>query len=225
MKRIRILLCFRNQITLLVTICLVVASVLYKNGTLTLFTPDQKGYQYYTKKKYNKAVALFVNPMFKGEVLFRQGSFKQAAEIYSGLNSAESAFNHGNSLVMLGKYQEAVEKYKSVIALRKDWQAPKDNLIIAIARAKMLKKEGGDMTGGEMGADDIVFTEGKKTKTDQTEIIDNSIEMSDAEMRTMWLRQVATKPSDFLRAKFAYQYAIKQISHKDNLNNNSRVNK
>jgi Ca-activated chloride channel family protein len=33
--------------------------------------------------------------------------------------------------------------------------------------------------------------------------------MSDEEMRSIWLRQVTTKPADFLRAKFAYQQATR----------------
>ena len=34
--------------------------------------------------------------------------------------------------------------------------------------------------------------------------------LSDEELREVWLRQVQTKPADFLRAKFAYQHAMRQ---------------
>jgi Ca-activated chloride channel family protein len=33
--------------------------------------------------------------------------------------------------------------------------------------------------------------------------------MSDEELRAVWLRQVQTKPADFLAAKFAYQQATR----------------
>ncbi len=36
--------------------------------------------------------------------------------------------------------------------------------------------------------------------------------MSDEELRAIWLRQVQTKPADFLAAKFAYQQAMRQES-------------
>jgi Ca-activated chloride channel family protein len=32
---------------------------------------------------------------------------------------------------------------------------------------------------------------------------------SDEELRAIWLRQVQTKPADFLAAKFAYQQAMR----------------
>jgi Ca-activated chloride channel family protein len=34
--------------------------------------------------------------------------------------------------------------------------------------------------------------------------------MSDAELRSVWLRQVQTRPADFLRAKFAQQHTARQ---------------
>jgi Ca-activated chloride channel family protein len=36
--------------------------------------------------------------------------------------------------------------------------------------------------------------------------------MSDEELRAVWLRQVQTKPADFLAAKFAYQLAMRPES-------------
>ena len=35
--------------------------------------------------------------------------------------------------------------------------------------------------------------------------------MSDEELRAVWLRQVQTKPADFLAAKFAYQQATRPV--------------
>ncbi len=72
----------------------------------------------------------------------------------------------------------------------------------------MVKKNGGDMTGGQLKADKYVFdkSKNKEQKDEQTEEVQK---VSDAEMRAMWLRKVQTRPADFLRAKFAYQYAMK----------------
>ena len=73
----------------------------------------------------------------------------------------------------------------------------------------MLKQEGGDMTGGMLAEDEIVFTKGKSPPAAGEKQIEGGQEMSDAELRTVWLRQVQTKPVDFLEAKFAYQHAMR----------------
>ena len=65
------------------------------------------------------------------------------------------------------------------------------------------------MTDGKMGADEIVFSEGKPSPSAGEEQTEGSQQMSDAELRAVWLRQVQTKPADFLRAKFAHQYGMR----------------
>jgi Ca-activated chloride channel family protein len=63
------------------------------------------------------------------------------------------------------------------------------------------------MTGGRMGADDMVFQQGDTSPSAGEEQVAGAQEPSDAELRSIWLRQVQTRPADFLRAKFAQQYA------------------
>jgi Ca-activated chloride channel family protein len=90
------------------------------------------------------------------------------------------------------------------------WGDATVNLEIARARAEALKKEGGDMTGGKMGADEIVFDMGKSPPSAGEEQVEGATDSSDAALRSIWLRQVQTKPADFLRAKFAHQYATRK---------------
>jgi Ca-activated chloride channel family protein len=141
--------------------------------------------------------------------LFRQGEFEQAAGVFAGYDTAEAAFNQGNALVMQGKYDEAIARYERALELRPDWEPAIVNRDISVARAARLRREGGDMTGGMLGADDIVFSDTKSPPSDQTEQTDGGEPMSDEELRAIWLRQVTTKPADFLRAKFAYQHATR----------------
>ena len=70
--------------------------------------------------------------------------------------------------------------------------------------------EGGDMTGGELGADEIVFDLNPSKPGAGEEVVEGGEELSDQELRAMWLRQVQTTPGDFLKAKFAYQQAMRQ---------------
>lgn len=200
----------KSWISLLAIAVLAISSYSLITGTVSLLTPDQQGYRFYERGEFGKAAIRFVDPMWTGIVLFRQGEFEKSAGVFAGMDTAESAFNHGNALVMQGKYAEATERYAQALKLRPGWQDAIINREIALGRAAMLKQEGGDMTGGMLGADEIVFTKGKPPPATGEEQIEGGREMSDAELRTVWLRQVQTKPADFLAAKFAYQQAMRQ---------------
>ena len=199
----------KSWISLLSITVLAVGSYSLGTGAVSLFTPDQQGYRFYERGEFGKAAIRFADPMWMGIVLFRQGEFEKSAGVFAGIDTAESAFNHGNALVMQGKYAEAAERYARALTLRPEWQDAIVNREIALARAARLKQEGGDMTGGMLGADEIVFTKGKSPPAAGEEQTEGGKEMSDAELRTVWLRQVQTKPADFLEAKFAYQHAMR----------------
>jgi len=192
----------------------VVAAVAYclVGDDCSLLTADQEAYRLFEDGDYETAAADFADPMWRGVALFRHGEFEQAAGVFGGYDTAPAAFNQGNALVMLGKYDDAVARYERSLELRPDWEPAIVNRDIAVTRAARLKQEGGDMTGGMLGADDIVFSDKKSPPSDQTEQTDGGQPMSEEEMRAIWLRQVTTKPADFLRAKFAYQQATRSTS-------------
>jgi Ca-activated chloride channel family protein len=187
----------------------VAAAVAYclTDDDCTLLTTDRQAYRLFTAGDYEAAAAAFADPMWQGVALFRQGEFEQAAGVFAGFDTAEAAFNQGNALLMLGKYDEAVARYERALALRPDWEPAVINRDIAAARAALLAREGGEVTGGMLGADEIVFSDQKSPPSAGEEQTEGGVELSDEELRSVWLRQVQTKPADFLRAKFAYQFA------------------
>jgi len=178
-------------------------------GTVTLLTPDQQAYRFYEQANYAQAAENFADPLWQGVALFKQGEFEHAAGVFAGYDTAEAAFNHGHALVMQGKYEGAAARYARALELKPGWEDASINYEIALTRAAMLKQEGGDMTGGMLGADDIVFSEGKSPPAAGEEQVVAGQEMSDAEQRAVWLRHVQTKPAEFLAAKFAYQQAMR----------------
>ena len=189
---------------------LVLGAGIYFLTVGSLLTPDQRAHRLFARGSFQEASESFADPMWKGVSLFRRGEFKDAAGVFAGFDTDDAAFNQGNALVMQGKYQEATERYGRALELRPDWEAATTNRDIAMARAKILEKKGGEMTGGEMGADDIVFDEGKPPPSAGEEQVEGDQPMSDAELRSIWLRQVQTKPADFLRVKFAHQQAVRK---------------
>jgi len=176
----------------------------------TLLTPDQRAHRSFEEGDYEAAVGEFADPMWRGVTLYRQGEFEQAAGVFAGFDTPEAVFNQGNSLVFLGKYDEAVARYDRALELRTDWEPAVVNRDIAVKRAAALVQKGGEGTGGMLEADEIVFSDAKSPPSAGEEQTDGGAQLSDEELRQIWLRQVQTKPADFLRAKFAYQYGTKQ---------------
>jgi len=158
------------------------------------------------------AAQRFRDPEWRAAAAFRAADFKQAAAIYAGLAGADAAYNHGNTLVMLGNYEQAIARYDDALAQHPGWQPAMQNREIARVRAERVEQKGGEGTGGKLGADEIRFDAKPAANgddSDQQELVDGG-QPSDAELRAAWLRRVQTKPGDFLRAKFNYQLSREQ---------------
>lgn len=190
--------------------CLALSMVVLVDNKYNLLTKDQKGYKLFQKDKFDVAAEAFRTLAWKGAAHYRAGEFDEAAAAFSGIDSPEGALNHGNSLVMLGKYEEAIERYERALTLKPDWPPAMTNLALAQTRAKSLEKKGGEMTGGMLGADEYVFSKNSSKDTGEEEAVAGN-EPNEAEQRAIWLRQIQTRPADFLRTKFAYQYQMTEL--------------
>lgn len=189
--------------------CLLVAIMGGCKADLWL-TPDQQGQRLMQQAQYAEAAAAFGDVFHSGVAHYRAGAFEAASAAFAQLDTDTAHFNRGNSLVLSGKYQEAVEAYERALELQPAWPAAVQNREIARIRAERLKAEGGKGTGGQLGADDVVFGEKGQNKPgeSQTVALNDTQAVSDEQMRALWLRRVQTQPADFLRAKFAYQRSV-----------------
>ncbi|GJL73095.1 MAG: hypothetical protein NMNS01_22940 [Nitrosomonas sp.] len=174
-------------------------------------TPDRQAQRLFDNGEFAAAAELFTSHQRRGAALFRAGEFEAAANTFARVNSAQGHFNRGNALVMSGKYTEAIKAYQQALAMHPDWPEANTNLEIARLRAEKTKLEGGDMTGGKMAADEIVFETGKRnTETNEHAQVEGEQELSDSELQALWLRRIQTSPAAFLKAKFAFQLAEQQ---------------
>lgn len=176
------------------------------------FTPDQLGHRLFAKEEYRAAAATFVDAQWQGMAWFRAGEFERAEQAFARSSSPAAHFNRGDALVMLGKYSAAAEQFAKALEARPTWREAEENKTLAELRAKLMEKKGGDMGDQKIGADEIVFEPGKKKKNPEGQDTDVSGDqaLDDKSMQALWLRNVQTKPSDFLRAKFSYQHAMKK---------------
>lgn len=167
-------------------------------------TPDQQGQRLAKRKQYAKAAQAFDDPMRQGVAWYRAGEFEKAAQAFARVSSPEGRFNLGNAWTMLGTYEKAIASYDKALQDRPEWQAAKENRDLAAARAKLVEAPGGDFGDQRIGADEIVFDRNKPPGGQETEVAGAGA-VTDATVQAIWLRNVQTKPADFLKAKFAYQ--------------------
>ena len=109
---------------------------------------------------------------------------------------------------MLGRYDEAIQSYENALEARPDWAEAAENLEIARVRKDRLAPPDDDAggTGGQLEADEIVFDDtGRVDKSGSEAVTEGGKEMSDDEMRAVWLRRVQNDPAEFLRTRFSYQ--------------------
>lgn len=178
-----------------------------KQGRNFWSTRDRRAQRMMASGDTQSAVDTFADPFRRGVAQFRGGDFKSASSTFAGLPDSDAAFNQATARIMLGQYETAVKLLDQVLAEQPDRQDAIINREIAAGRAERVKDEGGEMTGGNLGADEIVFNDTPSGDSGGDEVETEEARLSDEETRMMWLRQVETTPADFLKTKFAYQKA------------------
>lgn len=171
-------------------------------------TPDQQGQRLFDQARYLEAAPLFENTARKGAAFFRGGDFESAAAVFGRMRGPQAAYNRGNALIMLGRYDEAIKSYQQALEEKPGWARAEENLAVAQARKERLAPPEDDAggTGGMLEADEIVFDDSGRVKNSGSEEVTGGGDtLSENEMRATWLRRVQNDPADFLRTRFAYQ--------------------
>ena len=115
-------------------------------------TPDQQGDRLFANEGYAAAVEKYESPVRKGIADYRDGNFEDAAGYFGRVDDAQSAYNRGNSLIMLGKYDDAIASFERALQFAPDWRNARGNRDLAIARRDKMKPPDDDAggTGGEL---------------------------------------------------------------------------
>jgi Ca-activated chloride channel family protein len=172
-------------------------------------TPDQQGQRLEAAGRFAEAAARYADPLRRGVAHYRAGDFEAAADAFARLDTPQAAFNRGNALVLLGRYEEAVDSYRQALDLSPAWDEARENLELARLRGERLaaRDDADQGTGGRLEADEVVFDRDGRRGGERQSAEEAGGGMSAAEVEALWLRRVQTSPADFLRAKFAYQLA------------------
>ncbi|MDX1524704.1 MAG: VWA domain-containing protein [Pseudidiomarina maritima] len=96
-------------------------------------TPYQQADQALQQQDYEQAAATATDPWQRGTANYRAGNYDQALVDFSQVDSAEGFYNQGNSLMQLGRYQEAANSYAAALTRRPDWPEAQENKALAEA--------------------------------------------------------------------------------------------
>ncbi len=166
-------------------------------------TPDQRGQRLMEAGQYAEAATQFADPMRRGVAQFRAGDFKAAAETFGSIDTADSAYDQGTALIMLGKYDEAIKRFDRALVLRPGWMDAEANRTLARLRGDKMKLGGGD-SGNTQKADEIVYDKDKRGGDKQFTNTKGAA-MNDQSVRALWLKRIEPRPAEFLRSRFLYQ--------------------
>lgn len=173
-------------------------------------TPDQQGRIAYQRKNYDHAAELFVDPMWKGQALYRDGQYSEAAKVYSRLDTAAAAFAEGMAHVKGREYREGIAAFETALKRDPDYPGAAENLetakqILDYVETAREQSDTGEEAGE--GADDIVM-DNKDARGADTQIQGGE---GDKLLTTeQWMNTVDTDPADFLRQRFAIEAATRR---------------
>lgn len=186
-------------------------SAFYRGDFKSLWIkPDRVAAELLKAGKVDEALNTYENRLSVGAIYFHKAAFKKALRVYETLGSKEAFYNRGNTLVMLGKYKEAIEAYTLALEADPQYRDAKENRLLATTRQALLDKakEKGNKegTGGQLKADKIVFD----NKDNKGSSVKEEAKSKSNSENVAWLDRLETSPAKFLEAKFAYQLQTKE---------------
>jgi len=183
-----------------------------ESGVADLFwTADQQGRRHFERGEYKQAAAHFQDPLWKGVAFYAAEDFENAVNQFARVDTAEGWFNLGNAYAHLGRYEDALESYTAVLQRDAEHTDALANhaLVEALWKREQAKEDEEPAKGGDLlGADEIKIADpdDKTKRPESEEEVPGGV--MDEKMAEVWMRQVQTRPSAFLRHKFKTQLLL-----------------
>jgi len=179
-------------------------------GLADLFlTPDQQGRLAFQDRDFGRAAEHFVDPLWRGYALYRDGQYPAAIAVLDRVETAEAAFIQGMAAIKNRAYRDGVRAFQTVLARDPDYPQAAHNLevareIVAYVEEARVASDTGEETG--IGADDIVLDNEADRGADT--MLEAPAEGGEGLLTaTEWMRTVDTRTGDFLRQRFAIEAA------------------
>ncbi|MBR9727464.1 VWA domain-containing protein [Shewanella intestini] len=104
-------------------------------------TGDQQGKQAFEKQQFKDAASKFTSPQWQASAQYKAGNYKQALPLYEQDKSANGLYNQANTLMQLGKYQQAADRYNQALKQQTDFPQAQQNLALAKSLLAQQKKQ------------------------------------------------------------------------------------
>lgn len=180
------------------------------DGVIDWFlTPDQQGRLAYERRDFGRAATLFVDPLWRGYALYRDGQYAEAITVLDRVDTAQAAFIQGMAHIKSRGYRDGVRAFETALARDPDYPdaaANRDQAqrIVAFVEDLRVTQDTGEEAG--IGADEVAFdneaARGAETQMEVPE--DDAGGLLSAEQ---WMNTVDTGTQDFLRIRFALEAA------------------
>jgi len=108
---------------------------------------DQQADQAYRRGDYEAAREISQNPVLKGSSDYRRGDYETAAKTFAGDDSADAAYNLGNSLANLGRLEDAVGAYDEALRLEPGMEDAIANREAVLKALEEQQQQSGDGEG------------------------------------------------------------------------------
>ena len=172
-------------------------------------TPDQQGRISYDRKHFERAADLFVDPLWRGYALYRDGQYEAAIELLNRVESAQAAFIQGMAQIKSRNYRDGVRAFETTLARDPDYPGAARNLetakrIVDYVEEARLGSDTGEEQG--IGADEEVYDNesGQGEETQRERGSDAAATLLSTEQ---WMNTVDTRTEDFLKMRFALEAA------------------
>ena len=174
-------------------------------------TPDQQGWRAYQRSDYAAAAADFIDPLWRGFALYRDGQYQEAVDVLGRVETAQAAFIQGMANLKSRNYRDGVRAFETALERDPDYPGAAENLATAreiVAYIERVREQSDTGEERGLGADDVVFDNesgrGAETQIQKEEEDQPGTGLMSADQ---WMNTVDTRTGDFLKQRFALENA------------------
>ncbi|PVZ64309.1 vWA domain-containing protein [Pelagibaculum spongiae] len=157
-------------------------------------TKNQQGYQQFKQQNFQQAQQDFSSEQWKAAAAYKAGDYQTALDNFEKDPSAQGLYNQGNSLMQLGEYEKAIERYENGLTQAANHAEMKDNLALA---KKLLEQQQQQNQQQDKDSEQQSDQEQKDSDQDQSKKDQSSeSDQKDASSKEEQSQQASNDPSE-----------------------------
>jgi len=112
-------------------------------------TRDQQAAEAFERDEHAMAASLFESSQWQGAASYRSENYDAAIAAFSGMDTADSNYNRGNSLALAGNYPEAIAAYDRTLEIDPEHADALQNRAIVQELLEQQESESGEEQDGD----------------------------------------------------------------------------